>query len=414
MNYEELLAAKSDGKQYKTQLPLGEYCRQQVDGKYCGVVSIRSELTDNVFFTEALKREAEWNGRQHFAHQLHFSLQTDERGRMSLEVEPGTYFSLDHLLRENPAVIAEKGFLENTFQALVEVTESLHEAGISHLCYSPKSVLVRRGDHSVMLLSHGSFYQHLRDQRLLYGDDADFVAPEVLDHGTIDERSDVYGIGRLMEALFAHTEMPVTFRKVITKAVSQAPEDRYATPHDMLKAVTQRSSVYKTALSLTGATIVALLVLGIYLESMPDTPNIEYVKPAERLSTDDLLDDGFSPEELGVMAVDSATTDSMLVTQKAYQEKAEAIFRKKYEREADRILSKIYNTESMSYSEKRFSAESQSTLKELMELQQQMGEEACLTPERSQLLASEIIDRISNKKKKELQVIRKGMAQSEE
>ena len=414
MNYEELLAAKSDGKQYKTQLPLGEYSRQQVDGKYCGVVSIRAELTDNVFFTEALKREAEWNIHQHFPHQLHFSLKGDEGGAMTLELEPGTYFSLDYLLRENPAVIAEKDFLENTFRALVEVTESLHKAGISHLCYSPKSVLVRRGDHSVMLLSHGSFYQHLRDQQLFYGDDADFVAPEVLEHGTIDARSDVYGIGRLMEALFAHTEMPMTFRKAIAKAVRKEPDKRYATPQDMLKAVTKRTSAYKTVLSLAGATVVALLVLGIYMESVPDTPNIEYVKPAERLSTDDLLDDGFSPEELGVMAVDSASTDSMMFTQKAYQEKAEDIFRKKYEREADRILSKIYNTESMSYSEKRFSAESQSTLKELMELQQQLGEEACLTPERSQLLASEIIDRISNKKKKELQTIRKGMASDKE
>jgi len=37
-----------------------------------------------------------------------------------------------------------------------------------------------------------------------------------------------------------------------------------------------------------------------------------------------------------------------------------------------------------------------------MKTQQKMGAEASLTPERSQLIASEIIDRITNEKKKQL------------
>jgi hypothetical protein len=56
----------------------------------------------------------------------------------------------------------------------------------------------------------------------------------------------------------------------------------------------------------------------------------------------------------------------------------------------------------MSKSEKKFMAENQETLKELMELQQKMGEEASLTPEHAQVIASEIIERITNEKKKAL------------
>ena len=76
--------------------------------------------------------------------------------------------------------------------------------------------------------------------------------------------------------------------------------------------------------------------------------------------------------------------------------------RKRYEAEADRILSKIYNTSYMSASEKQFMAASQETLKELMELQQTLGNESSLTPERSQLIASQIIERVTNEKKKAL------------
>jgi hypothetical protein len=47
-------------------------------------------------------------------------------------------------------------------------------------------------------------------------------------------------------------------------------------------------------------------------------------------------------------------------------------------------------------------AENQATIKELMDLQQKMGDEAGMTPEHAQLIASQIIERISNEKKQQL------------
>jgi hypothetical protein len=128
---------------------------------------------------------------------------------------------------------------------------------------------------------------------------------------------------------------------------------------------------------------------------------VEFVKPVPRQPTDDLLDDGFDPAELGVTnSGDSLVYDE--TAERDYQAKAEEIFRKKYSEEADRILSKIYNKEYMSNAEKKFTAESQTTIDELMKKQAELGESAGLTPERSQLIATEIIDRITEKKKKEL------------
>jgi hypothetical protein len=57
MNYEEMLAAKNDGKLNKTQLPIGDYYRVQVDGKYRAVVDIRPELNSSIAFSSALKTE---------------------------------------------------------------------------------------------------------------------------------------------------------------------------------------------------------------------------------------------------------------------------------------------------------------------------------------------------------------------
>jgi serine/threonine protein kinase len=402
MNYEEMLAAKNDGRLNRTLLPIGEYYRTQVDGKYRAIVKVRPELNNSIVFSGALKKECECNRTLVNRHQLHFTPVVDQNGEIQqLELEPGTFISMEQLLNDNPAAIAENNFIDNTLEALVDVTTYLHGQGIRHICYSPKTVLVRKGDNAVMLLSHGSFYMGLENLQMFYGDDAAYVAPEVLQHGTIDDRCDVFSIGKFMESLLQRADMTPEYRRALKKATSEMPEDRYDTPQSLLKAVHSRRGMIHSVWMLLAATVIALVIFGIYTELVPEPTHVEYVKPAPRQATDDLLDDGFKPEDLGVVSADSLSEED-LEAQRVYQAKAEEIFRKNYEKEADRILSKIYNKEYMNSTEKRFAAESQSTIKELMEAQQKMGADANLTPERAQLLASEIIERITNEKKKQM------------
>ena len=402
MNYEEMLAAKNDGRLNRTLLPIGEYYRTQVDGKYRAIVKVRPELNNSIVFSGALKKECECNRTLVNRHQLHFTPVVDQNGEIQqLELEPGTFISMEQLLNDNPAAIAENNFIDNTLEALVDLTTYLHGQGIRHICYSPKTVLVRKGDNAVMLLSHGSFYMGLENLQLFYGDDAAYVAPEVLQHGTIDDRCDVFSIGKFMESLLQRADMTPEYRRALKKATSEMPEDRYDTPQSLLKAVHSRRGMIHSVWMLLAATVIALVIFGIYTELVPEPTHVEYVKPAPRQATDDLLDDGFKPEDLGVVSADSLSEED-LEAQRVYQAKAEEIFRKNYEKEADRILSKIYNKEYMNSTEKRFAAESQSTIKELMEAQQKMGADANLTPERAQLLASEIIERITNEKKKQM------------
>jgi len=401
MNYEELLAARNDGKANKSQQPIGSYYREQVDGKWRGMVDIRAELNDNIVFAKALQQECEKNKTLAHNHQLHFT-PVEENGEVkSLALELGNYQTYEQLLKDNPAIIATKDFLDNTLKSLVELTSYLHAQGIWHVCYSPRTVFARKGDSAPMLLSHGSFYLGVDNQQELYGKDADFVAPEVLNHGAIDERCDIYSIGKFLQSICSQADLPMEYRSAVKKAVSQSPEDRYQTPEDMLKAIQQRRNTFKSALTLVIGVVAALVCLGLYFDMVPESNPVEFVKPVPRQATDDLIDDGFDPAELGVKAEgDSLVIDD--ANDRDYQAKAEEIFRKRYEKEADRILSKIYNKSYMSNSEKKFLSESESTIDELMKSQNEIGAESGLTPERSQLIATQIIDRITEQKKKEM------------
>ena len=402
MNYEELLAARNEGKQHKTQMPIGGFYREQVDGKWRGVIDVRPELNESIAFSEAIKAECEKNKTLVNGHQLHFEAVTDGREVKQLILEPGNYQTFEQLLIDRPAVIAEKGFIDEVTRQLADIAGYLHKQGIYHMCFSPRSVLTRKGDNAIMLVNHGSFYTAVNDQQELYGDDARFVAPEVLSHGTVDERCDVYSIGQFLLSIFDKSDIPLEYRKVLKKAVSESPEDRYWQVADMVKSIEKRRSTLKSILTFVVALVIALVCVGIYFEMFPESQPVEFVKPAPRQATDDLLDDGFTPEELGVVSGDSLDLTPEVVSQREYEAKAEEIFRKKYEKEADRILSKIYNKDYMNNSEKKFMAESESTIEELMNAQQELGSEAGVDPTRSQVIATEIIERITDQKKKAL------------
>ena len=402
MNYEELLIAKAGGKLNQSQLPIGEFFRAKIDSKYQSTVDIHESLMTNITFCEGLKSECEENVTIVDKHQLHFTpvMQDNDIVRLSVS-EPGQYMSFAEMLSETPSVVAQPNFLLNVLEGLVSITTLLHKKGIRHICYSPKTVFVRKGSLTPMLLSHGSYYLGLSDLEGFFGDDAQYVAPEVLQRGTIDDRCDVYSIGKFMQSLGAVSEMPIEYRRVLKKATSEMPEDRYNTPEEMLNSVRKQHHFVKSAIFVALSLVAALVCVSLYFDMFPETNPVEFVKPVPRQPTDDLLDDGFDPTELGVTnSGDSLIYDE--ATERDYAAKAEEIFRKKYTEEADRILSKIYNKDYMSNAEKKFTAESQSTIDELMKKQAELGESAGLTPERSQLIATEIIDHITEQKKKEM------------
>ena len=402
MNFEELLIAKAGGKLNQSHMPIGEFFRAKMDNKYQSRVDIHDSLIANITFSEALKRECEENNTIGDKHQLHFTpvMQNDEIVSLAI-VEPGQYMSFAEMLSETPAVVANHNFLEIVLEGLVSITALLHKRGIRHVCFSPRTVFARKGDYSPMLLSHGSYYLSMSNLEEFYGEDAQYVAPEVLQHGTIDDRCDVYSIGKFIQSLGAVSDMPIEYRRAMKKAVSELPEDRYNTPEELLNAVRKQHNFIRSAIIVSISCIMALVCVGLYFDMFPETNPVEFVKPVPRQPTDDLLDDGFDPAELGV----TNSGDSLIYDQASerdYQAKAEEIFRKKYTQEAERILSKIYNKEYMSNAEKKFTAESESTIDELMKKQAELGNDAGLTPERSQLIATEIIDRITEQKKKEM------------
>ena len=167
----------------------------------------------------------------------------------------------------------------------------------------------------------------------------------------------------------------------------------------------------RTALVGFAAVAIALAIVGSYFYMLSQPDDVEYVKAVEEPIPDDMLDEENLLYGLGADA-DSATIAQIVAKQarmkdslsidekemKAYQAKAEQIFRKQFTKEADRILSKVYNNEKMNLSEKDFMVRSRQMTEELAKAESELAKSANLGNERSQRIASEIIDQLTTKK----------------
>jgi len=410
MNFEELLETRDVRKTTKVRLPYGYFYKRLIDGKYSNFVEFHDEVADHVAFSNCVRTEAADMEKIANKHQLHFVPNEGDGGVYAIAVEVGNFITFEQLLNENPAVMAREDFANNTLRDLVEITQLLNDKGVYHVCFAPGNVLVRKNDDTVRLLCHGSFYAKL-DQETLYDGLEDYVAPEVLAGGEIDARADVYALAKFVAWLYHSAGLPLVWRPIIAKATAQDPSRRYQSVHDFYQALVNRKNMFRTALVGFAAIAIALVIVGGYFYMLPQPEDVEYVKAVEEPIPDDMLDEENLLYGLGADA-DSATIANIVAKQmrlkdsltidekemKAYQAKAEQIFRKQFTKEADRILSKIYNNEKMNLSEKEFMARSRSMTQELAKAEQELAKHSNLGNERSQRIASEIIDQLTTKK----------------
>jgi hypothetical protein len=410
VNFEELLETRDVRKTTKVRLPYGYFYKRLIDGKYSNFVEFHDEVADNVAFSNCVRTEAADMEKVTNKHQLHFVPNEGDGGVYAIAVEVGNFITFEQLLNENPSMIAREEFANDTLHDLAELTQQLNEKGVFHVCFAPCSVFARKNDSSVRLLCHGSFYAKL-DQEILYDGVEDFVAPEVLAGGEITACADVYSLAKFVAWLYHSAELPFEWRRVIAKATAEEPERRYQSVHDFYNALINHKNMRRTALVGFAAIAIALAIVGGYFYMLPQPEAVEYVKAVEEPIPEDMLDEDNELYGLGADA-DSATIAAIVAKQmhmkdsisvdekkmKEYDAKAEQIFRKQFTKEADRILSKVYNNDKMNLSEKDFMARSRNMTEELAKVEQELAKSSNLGNERSQRIASEIIDQLTAKK----------------
>ena len=193
-------------------------------------------------------------GKQHFMKRLKPELKNDPRYVSALEKEFETGYRLDHphlvryvskgdgyLLTEyvdgetlkqfaisHPDYFKFRKNANRLLSQLLDVVGYLHQHQIVHLDLKPDNILITRIGYDVKLTDLGFCYSDVFPDTT--GQTDNYAAPEQVEGKTIDERTDIYAIGKMLETL----PLPSIYNKVKNRCLQEDPLKRYQSAEEML------------------------------------------------------------------------------------------------------------------------------------------------------------------------------------
>lgn len=185
------------------------------------------------------------------------------------EFHGGPYFVMEMLTpRELPTTDREIAVLLKT---LCLIVAELHKEGFVHRDIKPANILYR-GNGDVVLVDYGLIAKEdksgggrvlgnkLTRANVAVGTER-FAAPEQFSGSPIDCHADIHALGVLIETCF-HGQLPRRWRRIVCRATSSLPEQRYSSCNALSRAIAFRF-VGEFAVVLLVIVSVALITLAI-------------------------------------------------------------------------------------------------------------------------------------------------------
>ena len=166
--------------------------------------------------------------------------------------------TLDQFLETNPSSAIRRRIIEQLLDAL----SCLHERQIIHRDIKPSNILITRNGSAVKLIDFGVSDT---DDYVTFKQPAGsmaYIAPEQLAGKTIDNRADIYAVGKIIALLFPHH-----YKYIVRICTRVNPADRYSSCAQVLRAIRRidRVRIWLPA-SLLLVAVLCLAGWGMYAE----------------------------------------------------------------------------------------------------------------------------------------------------
>ena len=166
--------------------------------------------------------------------------------------------TLDQFLETNPSSAIRRRIIEQLLDAL----SCLHERQIIHRDIKPSNILITRNGSAVKLIDVGVSDT---DDYVTFKQPAGsmaYIAPEQLAGKTIDNRADIYAVGKIIALLFPHH-----YKYIVRICTRVNPADRYSSCAQVLRAIRRidRVRIWLPA-SLLLVAVLCLAGWGMYAE----------------------------------------------------------------------------------------------------------------------------------------------------
>ena len=267
--------------------------RVKLYGKLHFLKRLKPAFANDIRYQEAFQKEFETGYRLEHPNLVRYVSLSDE-GILMEYVDGET---LKQRIDSHPEYFNKKNS-EKLLRQLLDAVDYLHKHQVLHLDLKPDNIMLTRIGNDVKLVDLGFCYTDTFVDT--QGRTDRFAAPEQLTVGIVDERTDIYALGRIIEQLPKHN----IYNKVIARCVAQTPKARYQVVDDLRNAIFPKKKNW--LLYIVGILISLLLFVSLFWvnnhrtsvgtgevpsvvhkEKRETIKVVNHVEPAEQLKSND-------------------------------------------------------------------------------------------------------------------------------
>ena len=204
--------------------------RVKLYGKLHFLKRLKPAFTGDIRYQEALRKEFETGYRLEHPNLVRYISLTDD-GILMEYVDGET---LSQRIAAHPEYFTKQN-TDKFLHQLLDAVACLHSHQVLHLDLKPDNVLLTRINSDVKLIDLGCCYTDTFADTP--GRTNAYAAPEQLSGGSVDERTDIYAIGKILERLPHHD----INNKVIARCMASLPKERYQSVRELQDALFRRS-----------------------------------------------------------------------------------------------------------------------------------------------------------------------------
>lgn len=223
--------------------------RVKLYGKLHFLKQLKPKYVNDIRYQEAFQKEFETGYRLEHPNIVRYITLSDE----SILMEYVDGETLKQRIDSHPEYFNKKN-TEKLLRQLLDAVGYLHAHQVLHLDLKPDNIMLTRIGNDVKLVDLGFCYTDTFIDT--QGRTDHFAAPEQLTGDNVDERTDIYALGRIIEQLPEHN----IYNKVIARCTANDKNDRFQSIDDISRALKKRSSFIRYFLFLLFFVVFILLV----------------------------------------------------------------------------------------------------------------------------------------------------------
>lgn len=148
--------------------------------------------------------------------------------------------TLDKFIISHPDYFKSRSNLDKFFNQLLSGLKCLHDNHIVHSDLKPQNIMITQINNDVKIIDLGFCFTDSYSNTA--GMTRAFAAPEQKNKGKLDEVTDIYAVGKIIEYIANNSDynLPNVYLKIMIKCLKEQPNRRYQNTADIVTLINKR------------------------------------------------------------------------------------------------------------------------------------------------------------------------------